>query len=328
MLFFLVAMAGASTALTSQSARLSFFEPADTLHRGRFWTCAGSGFAIYSAFSIGLYNTWYKEFELTGFHTFDDWGEWEHMDKAGHWFTAYTESVLAFKGARWTGLSRPAAMWTGAAVGFGLQATVEVMDAFSAKWGFSWADIAFNTIGVGTFVGQELLWQEQRILVKISSNPVRYPDTPVFSVDGDRQMPLSRRARELYGTSFAELFLKDYNAMTAWLSVNPASFLPPAEGASRLPRWLNVAVGYGAGNVYGGFGNRWEDETGAAYQLPADAFPRYRQFFLSPDIDFTRIPTRSSFLRTLFSVINWIKVPAPTLEMNTRGQVKFHAVYW
>ncbi len=316
-----------SRAGDAQEAKLSFFQPADSLHRTRFWVCAGGGAAIYSGFSIGLYNTWYREFETTGFHTFDDWGEWEHMDKMGHAFTAYTESLLAYKGARWTGLPRRTSMWTGAAVGWGLQLTVEMMDAFSAKWGFSWSDIGFNTLGVGLFVGQEMAWREQRILMKVSASLEAYPDIPVFSTEGDQQMLLSRRATELFGTSFAERFLKDYNAQTTWLSINPASFLPESDQKSGFPRWLNIAIGYGGGNIYGGFSNTWTSE-GVTYSLPAQDFPRYRQLFISPDIDLSRIPTRSHFVRTLLSVLNWVKIPAPTLEWNSRGQVRMHAFYW
>ena len=138
--------------------KLPFLEPADSFHNGRVWTCALAGTAIYTGFSIALYESWYKNYELTGFHTFNDWGEWRDMDKMGHLFTAAMESRLAFGGAVWTGMDRRKAMWTGAAVGTLLQTTIEVMDGFSAKWGFSWGDVAFNTLGTGVFVAQEMLF--------------------------------------------------------------------------------------------------------------------------------------------------------------------------
>jgi hypothetical protein len=53
----------------------------------------------------------------------------------------------------------------------------------------------------------------------------------------------------------------------------------------------------------------------------------YRQYYLSLDLDFTAIPTRSRFLKTLFKVINIIKVPSPTLELSRKG-VKAHALYF
>ena len=42
----------------------------------------------------------------------------------------------------------------------------------------------------------------------------------------------------------------------------------------------------------------------------------YSQFYLSLDIDLVKIKTKSKFLKSVFSVINFIKIPAPTLEIN------------
>jgi len=317
-----------STPLPAQdSTRLSFFQPADTFHPTRFWVTVGGGAAIYSAASLGLYHAWYKGYELTGFHTFDDWGEWRHMDKAGHLFTAHMESSLAFKGALWTGMDRKAAAWTGAGVGMLLQTTIEVMDGFSAKWGFSWSDMAFNTLGSGLFLGQELAWQEQRIVMKTSYTEPRYPTAPILSVDGNHSTTLLARARELYGVSYPERFIKGYNGLTIWASVNPASFFPKERNPAFLPRWLNVAGGYGAGNLFGGFENRWEVD-GVEFRLDDQLYPRYSRYYLSLDVDFTRIRTRSPVLKTLFSVVNWLKVPAPALEYNSLGRVRFHPFMW
>lgn len=303
-------------------------EPADTFNRSRFWLAAGTGAGIYAGASIGLWHAWYQSFELTGFHTFNDAGEWEHMDKIGHSFTTYIESELIFQGARWTGMSREKAMWTGAGGAMLLQTTIEVMDGFSAKWGFSWSDMAFNAAGAGLFVGQELLWKEQRLRFKVSNIRPAYTTDPIYSVDGGAVSSLRERAFDLFGASFAEAFLKDYNGQTLWLSVNPSAFLLPRNPESSFPKWLNVSIGYGAENMYGGFANTWTDEAGNRFILDEAAYPRYRQFYLSLDVDLTRIRTRSRLLKLLFGAINWIKIPAPTLEINTKGDVLFRPVYW
>ncbi len=317
-----------STSLSAQdTTRLTFFRPADSLHPTRFWIAAGGGAAIYGTASVGLYNAWYKGYELTGFHTFDDWREWRRMDKAGHLFTTHMESSLAFKGALWTGMGRKAAAWTGAGVGMLLQTTIEVMDGFSAKWGFSWSDMAFNALGAGLFLGQELGWQEQRIVMKTSYTEPRYPTTPILSVDGNHNTTLLARARDLYGVSYPERFIKGYNGLTIWASVNPAAFFPKERKPAFLPRWLNVAAGYGAENLFGGFENRWE-EDGVEFVLNERLYPRYSQYYLSLDVDFTRIRTRSPVLKTLFTVVNWLKVPAPAIEYNSLGKLRFHPVMW
>ena len=54
--------------------------------------------------------------------------------------------------------------------------------------------------------------------------------------------------------------LKDYNGQTYWLSANLKSFFP----GSNIPPWLNVAIGYGADGMFGGFENKWIDEDTVA----------------------------------------------------------------
>ena len=309
-----------------ETEKLPFFKPAETFHKGRFWTSAAIGATAYTGLMIGLNEAWYKDFERSGFHTFDDWGEWNNMDKMGHWYTAYTYSNWAFQGAKWTGMDRRKAMWTGAGIGFFLQFSLEILDGYSAKWGFSWSDMAFNTIGCAMMVGQELAWQEQRIVMKMSSFPTAYPETVVYSVDGGHTTTLRNRAHSLFGETALERFLKDYNKQTIWASVNVYSFLKN-RNQKKFPKWLNVAVGYGSDNMYGGFKNEWfEDDV--FYQLDDNEYPRYQQFFLSLDLDLTKIKTKSHFLKTLLFLLNTIKVPAPTLEFNTLGQVRFHAIHF
>ena len=54
----------------------------------------------------------------------------------------------------------------------------------------------------------------------------------------------------------------------------------------------------------------------------------YRQFYLSLDVDLTKISTKSKLLKTVFSVVNFIKIPSPTLEFNGKGHIKFHYLYF
>lgn len=316
----------ANGGLRAQSDTLGWrwLEPADTFDQGRFWPVAGTGALIYGGFAYGLYQTWYRDFELTGFHYFNDWGEWRFMDKAGHTFTAYTEARASYAGARWTGMSPRAARWTAFGIANFLQGTIEVMDGFSEKWGFSWSDIGFNVLGASTFMVQDILWQEQRILLKVSSNLRPHPDRLLLGSDGETRSSLALRSSDLYGTSYVERFLKDYNTMTIWASVNVRDFLPD----SPAPVWLNLAVGYGSENLYGGYTNSWIDDNGVRYHLSPDAYPRYGQLFLSPDIDFTRIPTRKRWVKLLLGAANFLKFPAPALEINGQGGVKFHPIYF
>ena len=309
---------------------ISIFQPSEAFNKKRFWVMTGGFTATYSTAMIVLWKAWYKDAGITSFHFFDDWKEWERMDKMGHLFTAYNEANWSAQGVRWTGASRRKAMWTGAAIGTGLQLSIEIMDGFGDKWGFSLSDVAFNTLGVGLFVGQELLWEEQRITMKLSSNAQTYPDIPVYSVDGQNSTTIRTRANDIFGESYFQRLSKDYNAQTIWMSFNIHSFLPNRK-SSRFPKWLNVAVGYGADNMFEGNDDDYGWTSLSAngqrieYQRDPTILPRYQQYYFSLDVDLRRIPTKNYFLKTVFNILNFIKIPAPALEVNTLGKVKLHA---
>jgi len=76
--------------------------------------------------------------------------------------------------------------------------------------------------------------------------------------------------------------------------------------------WLNIAVGYGAGRIFGELDNKWEDINGI--ECDRSDKKRYRLFYISPDIDFTRIKTKSKFLKTGLFILHSAKFPAPALE--------------
>ncbi len=107
-----------------------------------------------------------------------------------------------------------------------------------------------------------------------------------------------------------EMF-KDYNGQTYWLSFVWDKFI-------RFPKWLNLAVGYGAeGMVYA----RDEQNIEAGY-------PRaYRQYYLSIDFDLRAIKSRSKVVNTLIFFASMIKIPAPTIEFSSKG-TKVHALYF
>ncbi|MCY7411203.1 MAG: YfiM family protein [Chitinophagales bacterium] len=297
--------------LFAQSSFNRFLTPADTFNKNKTLLVASSWATIYTASVIGLSTVWYNDYEKTSFHFFNDNGEWLQMDKAGHVYSAYFQSIYTTTALQWAGVSEKKSAIYGAATGFIFQTTLEIFDGFSVEWGASPGDILANAVGSGISLSQFLLWNEQRIQIKFSAHNVSYTDD------------LQSRTDDLFGTSFTENILKDYNGQTYWLSVNPSYFIQKEN--SKFPKWLNIAAGYGAEGMLAGFNNVWE-ENGEA--VDRSDVQRARQFYLSPDIDFTRIKTRSATLKTLFSLMNIVKIPAPALEMNSKGVVKFHALYF
>ncbi len=311
----------ASNIVSAQSDSLGFWQPSPTFNKSRFNKALTFSTVAYTSFSTGLYLTWYKKDPTRGFHLFNDMREWKQVDKVGHIYTAYLQGVLCYKGSKWVGLSEGQSIATGIICGSLFQTTIEVMDGFSTEWGFSLGDIAANTIGISAYALQQKYWGEQRIILKESSWSRSYSKEPILSVSGEATSSLDKRANNFFGSSFAERYLKDYNGQTYWASINVHSFLPES---NTFPEWLNVAVGYGAQGLWGGFENQWEEDN-QRYELD---LPRYRQWYLSLDIDLTKIDTDNYFLRTILSVLNIIKIPAPAIEINTEGQIKFHLLHF
>ncbi len=299
-----------------------FFAPADTLHKPRFYSALGLGVTSFTATSIGLYNTWYKQFEQSPFHFFNDWNEWENMDKWGHSYTAYNLANIGYQGARWTGVSKKGSLLIAGIGSTAIQLTIEMMDGYSKKWGFSAYDLGFNAIGTSLFISQQMIWDEQRIRMKISSWPVEYPELTFTNEDGIEISSVNDRVNDLFGQSQLERFLKDYNAQTIWLSVNPRSFAPE----SSFPSWLNIALGYSAQNMLGGFENVWT-VNGTQINFGTPQYERYQQFLLSLDLDLNKINCQSHALKGLLKVLNIFKIPAPAIEYNTLGEWRFHLLF-
>lgn len=281
--------------------------------RARAVVAIESGIAIGS--SVGLYALWYSQYEQSRFHWLNDNYGWLQIDKYGHAATNYHINAFCYNMNRWAGMDKKKAMLIGSSIAIGFQTAVEVFDGFSAAWGASWGDLAFNFLGAGTFISQEFAWEEQRIIWKFSFKNGDYSgfDETVQS-----------RARRLYGSALYESFLKDYNGQTYWLSVNPKSFA--ANRMEWMPEWLNIAVGYGAEGMLGANWNIWFDENDCYENY--EHIPRYRQYFFSLDVDWEKIPTRSKFLRTIAPYLNIIKVPFPTIEYNRIDGLKGRAFYF
>jgi len=254
-----------------------------------------------AAVLVGLNQLWYDDYPHSDFHFVNDNSEWLQMDKAGHVFSSYHLGSLGKNTLQWSGVSRKNQLIYGSTLGFVFLSAVEVMDGYSSKWGASVGDVAANFGGTALYVGQELLWKEQRVVPKFSFHTTPYA---------------SARPNVL-GENPTEQLLKDYNGQTYWLSVNLHSFFKQ----SKIPKWLNVAVGYGAEGMVTGN----EEFTNTVF-LPESE--RYRQFYFSLDADLTKIETKSHTLKTIFYLFNTIKIPAPAIEISSGQGFKFRALYF
>ena len=256
-------------------------------------------------------NQWYKNYPKTSFHTFNDSKEWLQMDKLGHAWAAYNAGRGSAAMWAWTGVGNKKATWIGGLSSTVYLTVIELLDAHSAKWGWSWADMGANVFGSGLFISQQLGWEEQRIKLKFSFHKKNYGETM-----------LDDRADELFGKPLAERMLKDYNGQTYWLSANLKSFFPK----SNLPAWLNVAVGYGADGMFGGFENKW-DNGDPGFPIDRTDIKRYRQWYLAPDINFSSIKTNKRVVKILLAALDAFKFPAPSLELSN-GRLSVNAIHF
>ena len=291
----------ATSFLFAQNTFDSYFKPSDSLNKKRLNTVIISETLIGTATLVGLNQLWYADYPKSNFHFINDNDEWLQMDKVGHVFSSYHLGSFGAKALKWSGCNRKSQLLYGATLGLAFLTTVEVFDGYSSEWGASWGDVAANVSGTALFVSQELLWKEQRIVPKFS-----FHTTPYASARPN-----------ILGNSISEQILKDYNGQTYWLSANIYSFAK----SSKIPKWLNLAIGYGADGMITG-----NDALVNTIFLPESK--RYRQFYLSLDVDLTKIKTKSHFVKTILTIFNTIKIPAPTFEIRENGTSKVHFIYF
>lgn len=275
----------------------------------RKWLVGSGTVAGYGGSFLFLSQAWYKDYPRTSFHTFNDNGEWLQMDKIGHAWTAYHTSRFTSNLWEWAGATKNKAVLLGSGSSLLYLLSIEYLDGRSLQWGWSWGDVGADVFGASLFATQELGWHEQRFALKFSAHPKHYSENDLGS-----------RADKLFGRSFQGRLLKDYNAQTYWLSANLKSFFPDW----KVPDWLNVSIGYGGEGMFGGFENIAKDEEGNVIFDRRD-IKRYRQWYLAPDIDLTKIKTKSKFLKSVFSAFNVLKFPAPTIEL-LRGKLRVKAI--
>ncbi|MES2620366.1 MAG: DUF2279 domain-containing protein [Bacteroidota bacterium] len=295
---------------TNLQKKPGFLDYSASLNKKRLVGVSVGGVGIYTGIIAGVGAAWYGKDKLSKFHWFEDATEWKQVDKGGHFFAPYFVTTWSYHMLRWSGMKNTPAALVAGAFGFVSMSAMEIPDGLHPKYGASWSDLVFNFAGAAFATTQFLVWKEQRILTKYSFHIVDYP-----------KGELRDRANALYGSNFGERILKDYNGATMWLSFNLYSFNHKIK-----PQWLNIAFGYAAGNLYGGFENKWTDKNGV-YHDRSD-LKQYRRFFISIDADYTKFKTRSKAGKMILGILNIVKLPMPALEFNTLGQVVFHPMYF
>ena len=273
-----------------QSKFNSFLKPSDTLNIQRRNSVIVFESIVFVGGIIQLNKIFDKDHFSTNCTFINDNSTCLQMDKAAHIFTSYQIGNMSYNLLNWAGVSKKNKLIYGAGMGFVFLTTAEVIDGFSKDSNASYGDIVANAGGTSLFVFQDLLWDEQRIVPKFSFHSSQFISSNIKTMKSQIE--------------------SEFDGQTFWLSANIQSFFKK----SKVPKFLNIAIGYGVENL--------DNST-----LNTNVEP-YRQLFLSLDVDLTRIKTNSHVLKTLFSVFNTIKVPAPTIEFSRNNQLKWHFIYF
>lgn len=268
------------------------------------WQVNSFATCYYAGSLTGLYFLWYADYSSGAFHFFNDSREWKGMDKFGHTITTFHVARIQSELYQSAGYNQRKSACIGAICSFSYMTLIEVMDGFSEGWGFSVSDWAADGLGLSLFALNELSGRNNLLTLKFSSAPTNY----------------AQYNPELLGKNWVQSTLKDYNGQTYWLSLNIAECL---KQGNSFPGWLNMAVGYGANGMIGA-----EDNPAEVDGKAVPYFERYNQFYLSPDIDFSKIKVNGRGWKLLLSSLNFIKFPAPALEWNNNNGIKFHFLYF
>ncbi|MFN4082265.1 MAG: DUF2279 domain-containing protein [Bacteroidia bacterium] len=258
--------------------------------------------ATYFAGLSYLQFVWYKDYETVPFNFYNDLDGWLQMDKTGHVFSSYFINKNVFHLYKYSGLSHEKSLLYSGISAFMYMTPIEVFDGFYEGYGFSSYDIVANTLGSALFLTQHAIWQNEPIKLKFSYSESGY----------NRYHPYNLGKGEM------ETFFLDYNGHTYWLSANLNDL-----GIKLKPLWLNLAIGYSANGMLAEFKN-----PDFYKRNPIPVLPRYRQFYISPDIDLEKINIKNRTLKTVLYAINFIKIPLPALEINNQDKIKWHWLYF
>jgi len=260
-----------------------------------------SSFAIGASATsfFGLNSLWYKDYPRSNFHFFNDSKEWMQMDKCGHAFSAYQLGRNFYNTLITSDSNRKRNVFLGGASGLIYLTSIEILDGKSAQWGFSKSDMLANTFGYFLFATQEYFLQQQYISVKFSYQKSTFAEL----------------RPETFGRNFQQRLLKDYNGQTYWLSA-PLSL--NRNNNKRFTQWLCISFGYSIdANLYA------DNNINSVNNFHAT-----REFFFSFDADLNRIEWRRKWMKKIASVINFIKIPSPTIGIRSDGKVKLYPVYF
>ena len=246
------------------------------------------GVAVYDvAFYQTLKKPWWNGTK-SDFHFVQDWwGNYAlEVDKFAHAWAGQAGALIAARSYEWTGMSHRQALFWGGVTSLATLTQVEILDAYTERFGFSPGDYTANIVGSFFPLVQDLWHPLQNVSFKMSYHPARFE-------------------RNAYRGRSEPNRLEDYSRQTFWLAFNVHNMMP-IHAWKYWPSWLQVAVGYGVDNAF----------------APVEE-DRIREFYLALDFDPSRIDTRHGWLKSLLSPFRYLHLPAPAIRFRRDGTKAF-----
>jgi hypothetical protein len=211
------------------------------------------------------------------------------VDKAGHFYTSYFYFNALYEFMEWGGFDERTKLLTAIAIPAVYAISIEVNDGFT-HFSFSGYDLTANLTGIGYGV----LQRQFPVLKNFKFKWSYYPSGTI---------PLDDKF----------IIANDYDGHIYWLNVDVNGMLPNGM-KNYWPKFLNLAVGYGAKNV--SHRNAWLGEINSKG-------PKTRKFAISLDYNLGSFDINNDFLYTVRNIVDYFHFPAPGIRMINNQKTEF-----
>lgn len=246
------------------------------LHPVRLGIVLGGMFTGWLGMHVYYSQTWWKN-RVHYFKFAEDPFYGRDVDKLSHVYTANLITVGSASLFEWTGLNPALSLALGSTTAIAYETYIEINDGLSPDWGFDWGDMAGNLIGSLYPVAQRYVPALRTINFKWSFKPSW----------------LQKKLR-----NYPDL-LDDYTSMKFWITFNPYDLMP-----KKWQKYYPSFLGYGVGVTI----QNASHITGAT-----NAF---REWYVAFDIDVTKLPGNTDFLKKLKAILNFYHIPTPGIKLS------------
>ena len=211
------------------------------------------------------------------------------VDKTGHFYTSYFYFNALYEFMDWGGFDEQTTIITSIAIPAFYALSIELNDGFTF-FSFSGYDLMANMAGIGYGVLQRQFPVLQNFKFKWSY----YPSGTI---------PLDNKF----------IIANDYDGHIYWLTMDVHGLLP-SEMKNYWPKFLNLAVGYGAKNV--SHRNAWLGEINSSG-------PKLRKFTVSLDYNLGSFDIDNDFLSAARNIVDYFHFPAPGIRKIEHKKTEF-----